>query len=60
ATPGPEKASGEGEVEGDHFPPGLTRTPPGLDDSVTPPGLERETGTKLPPGQVKPKTTKEK
>jgi len=58
ATPEPEEVSGEGE--GDHFPPGLTRTPPGLDDSVTPPGLEREEGTKLPPGQVKPKKTKEK
>jgi hypothetical protein len=64
ATPEPEDASGKGQGEDeagrDHVPPGLTRTPPGLDDRVTPSGLEREEGTKLPPGLVKPKKTRRK
>ena len=55
-APGEGGESGESESgEGGHVPPGLTRTPPGLDDSVTPPGLERDAGTKLPPGLTKPK-----
>ncbi|MCD6302583.1 MAG: hypothetical protein J7M15_03550 [Anaerolineae bacterium] len=62
--PGPSTTltADEASTEADEHivPPGQTRTPPGLDDSVTPPGLEREDATKSPPGQVKPKKTKEK
>lgn len=60
-TPAPDDAAVGADDDGrNHIPPGLTRTPPGLDDGVTPPGLEREESTKLPPGQVKPKKTKDK